>query len=50
MSTIHLFGVVFYGIWGSGEVQPWAKTNENEVLRETSSFISNICIIHIKHT
>ncbi|XP_044732296.1 vesicular glutamate transporter 2.2-like [Chrysoperla carnea] len=30
MSAIHLFGIVFYGIWGSGEVQPWAKANDNE--------------------
>lgn len=29
-SAIYLFGALFYGIFASGELQPWAKTKTKE--------------------
>ncbi|XP_044732423.1 vesicular glutamate transporter 1-like [Chrysoperla carnea] len=40
MTGFHLFGIIFYGIWGSGEVQPWAKTKEDENQHEQNSTTS----------
>jgi len=30
-ATVHFIGVTFYGIFASGELQPWAEPTEEQV-------------------
>ena len=30
--AVYAFGIIFYGLLGSGEIQPWAKRKQSEQL------------------
>jgi len=32
-AAVYAFGTVFYGIFGSGELQPWARQPESPMLQ-----------------